>query len=328
MPWLRSGDNAATHPIVMRVVSFVRVVVATVAERDVAVNEVFGFVVRCALQSAGHTTDYVIDEGTVWMIGGVRTERLLELAIKAGYLKRARRKGVTIYLLIDEPEFLHMRLKGEIERDRQRKADNANKSVIVPVRLRDGDECRYCGVVVNWRDRKSNRGGTYDHRAGLGEPATVATLVVACNACNAGRGDDPRADDRYPLRPVPAAPYYSVTSASFLLDNGGHHVTVTEESQRPGSRPGHAHRDPAAGRTTPKPPTRRAPVTPQAPHHGAHAPPGSADVEHPESGFAGTGRDGSGHASSAPAVPADMPAARRSKRSHRGRSPAQRNGAR
>ena len=37
-------------------------------------------------------------------------------------------------------------------------------SIIVPVRWRDGDACRYCGKVVNWADRKGGKGGTYDHR--------------------------------------------------------------------------------------------------------------------------------------------------------------------
>lgn len=316
MPWLRSGDNAATHPIVMRVVSLVRAAIAfMVDERDVAVNEVFGFVTRCALQSAGHTTDYVIDEGTAFMLGGNRTERLLELATKAGYLTRTRAKGITSYLLVNDPDFIHMRTKEEIERERQRKADNSNAGITVPVRLRDGDECRYCGVIVNWRDRKGGRGGTYDHRI-PGQAATVDTLVVACNACNAGRGNDPNADTRYPLRPVPADPYYSPVSVGFLADHG--HIVAVTEDQRPGSQPGHARRDPAASGSTRTPPTGPAPVVqPRQPsNHRRDGPPGSADNQHPGSGFAGTGRDGSG--GSARSSPTSN-AARRRKRSPRGR---------
>lgn len=318
MPWLRGGDNAATHPIVMRVVSVVRAGSGRAAERDVAVNEVFGFVVRCALQAAGHTTDYVIDEGTALMIGGARTDRLLEIATRAGYLKRQRRGGVTSWLLVDEPDFLHMRTKAELEHEKQRKIDNSNPALTVPVRLRDGDECRYCGILVNWRVRKGGRGGTYDHRE---RPATISTLVVACNACNAGRLDDPEADLRYPLREAPTEPRYGPDTAAFL-ENHGHRVTVTEDG-RPGSRPDTAS-DPAAGRTPHQPPRA------STGHHPAQAPGGrergqpppppdlriSADPQHDVSGFAGTGRDrdGSGTArtSNAPGV--------RPKRSRRGRA--------
>lgn len=329
MPWLRSGDNAATHPIVMRVWSLVQRVTTRVLERDVAVNEVFGFVTRCALQSAGHTTDYVIDEGTAYMCGGVRTDRLLELAVKAGYLTRHRGKGLVTYLLVDDPEFLHMRLRSEIDREKQRKTDNANPALTVPVRLRDGDECRYCGRIVNWSARKGAIAGTYDHRAGLGVPTTVETLVIACNACNSGRGDDPEADARYPLRPVPAEPWFSPRSAAFLLD-AGHVVKVTEDL-RPGSRPGNAHSDPASSGITHTPPARRAPVTrPKPGNGGAHGPPGSADSadrEHSGSGFTGSGRVGSGSAgTSGTSVPTVMPAARRPKRTRRGKPTTRRNG--
>lgn len=283
MPWLKSGDNAATHPIVMRVAAFVMRVTTKVLERDVAVNEVFGFVTRCALQSAGHTTDYVIDYGTVQMIGGARTDRLVELARKAGYLKPIRQGGLPAWRLVNDPDFLHMRLKEEIDWERQQRADNANPALVVPVRLRDGDACRYCGHIVNWRARKGNRNGTYDHRE-AGKSATVATLVVACGACNAGRRDDPNADERYPLRPAPSNPYYSEHSAAYLTEHG--HLVAHTEDQRPGSQPDHAPAtsQPASPRPAAK---KRAPAS-----HPRSA--DSADRQPTESGFAGSGRDGSG----------------------------------
>lgn len=289
----------------MRVVSFVRTRTEQVAERDVALNEVFGFVTRCALQAAGHTTDYVIDEGTADLMGGARTERLLELAKKAGYLTPIKHQGVRAYLLVDDPLFLHMRRKAEIEWERQRKADNANPMITAPVRLRDGDECRYCGNLTNWRDRKGGHGGTYDHRV-PGQPATIATLVVACISCNAGRRDDPEADLRYPLRPEPLQPFYSAITATFLT-NAGHHVQPTED-RRPGSQPDTAASDRAASATPLPPRTPRAPV----------AVPGSADHLPAESGFAGTGRDGTGGGARSSTAMHPTPGRRR-KRPQRGR---------
>lgn len=55
------------------------------------------------------------------------------------------------------------------------------------VRARDGDECRYCGKIVNWADRRSTDGGTYDHINPEG-PNTTENLVVACRGCNSRKG--------------------------------------------------------------------------------------------------------------------------------------------
>lgn len=51
------------------------------------------------------------------------------------------------------------------------------------LRERDRDMCRYCGLRVNWSDRKSRHGATYDHvTPGAGE--TYENLVIACRGCN------------------------------------------------------------------------------------------------------------------------------------------------
>lgn len=211
MSWVRAGDNSATHPVVMAVYDL--------ADGDPgAVNEVFGFFMRLALQAASHSTDYVIDVGTAWMIGGSKTEWLLEIATKAGYLVPQRGKTRT-WKLIDDPDFVHMRTRAEVEWEAQRKADNANTSLTVPVRLRDGDACRYCASIVKWTARRGKLAATYDHRE-AGHAATVATLVVCCTGCNAGRRDDPDADERYPLRDAPAEPFYSDSTAQWLGKHG------------------------------------------------------------------------------------------------------------
>ena len=55
------------------------------------------------------------------------------------------------------------------------------------IRERDGDFCRYCGKRVNWSDRKSATGGTYDHVDPSG-PNSFENLVVACRGCNSAKG--------------------------------------------------------------------------------------------------------------------------------------------
>ncbi|UVF61169.1 HNH endonuclease [Arthrobacter phage Aoka] len=218
MPWLRIGDTAANHPIALAVLE------APDAD-DRLLNEVFGFVTRCALQSTAHLTDYVISRGTAIQIGGhSRVWELLDAAIDAGYLSPTEIDvdGVSrpAYKLLDDPDFIHMRTREEIEWERQRKTDNSNPALIVPVRLRDGDACRYCGLVVDFRpgQRKGRIAGTYDHRE-PGQAATVETYVVACRACNATRGDSANADAVLPLLPEPTKPYYSAHTIEWLRTN-------------------------------------------------------------------------------------------------------------
>lgn len=218
MPWLRMGDTAANHPIALAVLE-------DPAADDRLLNEVFGFVTRCALQSTAHLTDYLISRGTAIQIGGhSRAWALLDAAIDAGYLAPAKMliDGIErdAYKLIDDPDFIHMRTREEIEWERQRKTDNSNPALIVPVRLRDGDACRYCGLVVDFRpgQRKGRIAGTYDHRE-PGTAATIETYVVCCRACNASRGDDPNADAAMPLLPEPAKPYYSAHTIEWIRTN-------------------------------------------------------------------------------------------------------------
>ena len=218
MPWLRLGDTAANHPIALAVLE-------DPAVDDRLLNEVFGFVVRCALQSTAHLTDYLISRGTAIQIGGAsRAYQLLDAAIDAGYLAPAKMTVDGIerdaYKLLDDPDFIHMRTREEIEWERQRKSDNSNPALIVPVRLRDGDACRYCGMVVDFRpgQRRGRIAGTYDHRR-PGQAATIETYVVACSGCNATRGDNPNADAALPLLPEPTKPYYSEHTVAWIRDN-------------------------------------------------------------------------------------------------------------
>lgn len=87
---------------------------------------------------------------------------------------------------------------------RQTRRDLYNDPALVRrVRERDGDRCRYCGIVVRWNDRKGPAGGTYDHvvpSAGNCEE----NVVVACRGCNARKGLRTPEEAGMALRPPPA----------------------------------------------------------------------------------------------------------------------------
>ena len=70
----------------------------------------------------------------------------------------------------------------------KRQALSRNSDLRDLIKTRDGDRCRYCGISVVWTDRKSARGGTYDHVDPAG-PSSVENLVVACRGCNSRKGE-------------------------------------------------------------------------------------------------------------------------------------------
>lgn len=84
--------------------------------------------------------------------------------------------------------------KEEVAAKRERWATNKQSmrlfyasGIADEVRKRDRGLCRYCGKVVNWNDRRSGDGGTYDHIIPDG-PALVDNMVVACRSCNSAKG--------------------------------------------------------------------------------------------------------------------------------------------
>lgn len=298
MPWVRFGDNAATYPKLL--------MIAGLPGADArAVNEVRGWIAALATQSGGHTTDYLVDYGTALMFGGARTDKLISWCTTTGLLTSVEADGMKQWAIINDPEFIHIRTKAELEWERQRAADNANLSLIVPVRLRDGDNCRYCGLQVQWRGRKSARSAEYDHRTAGQRARTPDDLVVACRSCNGARQDHPEWDATHPLRPVPTHPRYSALSALFLTNNG----CPTSANLEPDATYS-SSADTAAHRARPaaQHPAREATSTPNrsattAPEMAAETPRKSTSKSVAGSGE--TGSPGSGRVGSGPVRPGE-----------------------
>lgn len=332
MSWLRAGDTAATYPLLMQT--------ATDPKADErTVNEVAGWLHRCMEQAASHRTDYLVDMGTAALIGGSRSAELIRICKRVKLIKIVKRAGLEYIEVVDDPAFLHVRLKAEQDWENQRKRDNANPTLTAQVRLRDGDGCRWCGIVTQWGtpDQKSARVGTYDHLL-PGEKATVETMVVACRHCNSDRQAD-RDGWTKVLLPAPERPYYSTVSAAFIEKHRG--IVVSVSDQRPGIQSGNARQrpacvavdapsDPAASGTPPYPDQRSEADTDDlgAAEEAVMAVLGglpidrpiSADRSPPVSGSVGSGRVGSGYVVDKPEGRERAPARRtRRSRSARGR---------
>ena len=209
MAWVKMGDDADMFPRLMEAAAHPKADARTV-------NELFGFIMRCAAYSAAHLTDSIIEIGVVYTYAGGNPD-VIQIAIDTGLIEwTATPKGKKPKLL-EDPDFVHIRSRADVEWSRQRQRDNSDQALRQAVIARDGDQCRWCGVEVYWPGKTSARKGTLDHLK-PGEAGTVDTLVVACTRCNSSRADDPTGswDQSHELLPAPERPRYGTFTRGML----------------------------------------------------------------------------------------------------------------
>ncbi|MBV7294914.1 hypothetical protein KRX51_03145 [Corynebacterium sp. TAE3-ERU12] len=212
MAWVRISDDALSYPKLLRVAEHPNYWPG-------ARTEVFGFFVQMVTITAAHLTDGVVGFGEALMCAEDpnRAWSLIELCTAAGLMTDASDAERQRWELLNDPEFVGFKTAAEVTIDRQRKRDSRNPTLVIPVRYRDGDQCRYCAKTVDWQDRSGNRGATYDHRR-RGKDITPEDLVVACRECNSRRLDKDTyaADEFLPLLPPPSEPWYSPSTRTFF----------------------------------------------------------------------------------------------------------------
>lgn len=246
-----------------------------------------GFVQSLVTESAAHNTDYRINLGQVLLAGGEQAGlQMAGWCVQLGLMKVTNQlAGQAIEWELTLPtDIAHNRSAAEIARDRQRQRDNTNPRLRAEVRLRDGDACRWCGVITYWGspDKRSARVGELDHlddqALDAGKPAKVTTIVVACRHCNGSRQKDREGwDVKLKDPPHPADRFFSPATAAYIQKHLGIPVPVTTaDDERPGSQPGTAE---------PERPNYQS-GTAQNPRHRARRVPGTRDTadERPEAG--------------------------------------------
>jgi hypothetical protein len=213
MAWGKSDDQTAFHPRVMALASI---------DDERLLNEAWGFVHRAFCWSAGTYTDGFLPESMVLALAPGRGLALVDAARKANLLgKRIARHpetGMAGWMILYEvDDLLHLRTKEEVEIDRAYRAMLADPDEFGPARLRDGDQCRYCQRVVNWKDTrgKSGMGGAMDHVVN-----GVGPLVVSCRRCNGIKADKTLEQAGLTLHPPPQIPYYSQRTRDLLTGHG------------------------------------------------------------------------------------------------------------
>ena len=227
MPWLKVSDTAAQHRIVWRALEIPGASMQSMWS-------LFGQVLALAVEAAAFKTDYVVERGSILKFTGTpdAAQKFIADATFCGYLtgEVPLDDGRIAYRLVEDEDLFHMRLREEIDWENRRRNDTRNGALIVPIRARDGDACRWCGNVVYWGNQKGGRGATYDH-LNPGVPAeTPEDMVVACRSCNSSRKDN--AGWAVDLLPAPKTPYFSARSAAWLTENG-----VPTKASAPSDKP-------------------------------------------------------------------------------------------
>lgn len=144
------------------------------------------------------------------------TDGLVDLAWIEEKIPQAKARSRTIDVLVDAGlfdaldgetfqvhDFLEYnpsreKVAQEREWDRRRKELHRDPELVAAIRSRDQDRCRYCGQLVNWKDRRGPTGGTYDHVIPRG-PNSLENVVVACRRCNTAKGGRTPGEARMPL---------------------------------------------------------------------------------------------------------------------------------
>jgi hypothetical protein len=227
MPWLKVSDTAAQHRIVWRALEIPGASMQSMWS-------LFGQVLALAVEAAAFKTDYVVERGSILKFTGTpdAAQKFIADATFCGYLtgEVPLDDGRIAYRLVEDEDLFHMRLREEIDWENRRRNDTRNGALIVPIRARDGDACRWCGNVVYWGNQKGGRGATYDH-LNPGVPAEAPEdMVVACRSCNSSRKDN--AGWAVDLLPAPKTPYFSAKSAAWLTENG-----VPTKASAPSDKP-------------------------------------------------------------------------------------------
>ncbi|WP_313549029.1 hypothetical protein, partial [Corynebacterium sp.] len=206
MPWLRVGDNMATHPTIGKLLA------STNFDHAVK-NECIGVLTQLAATSGAHLTDGLINTGSMAQVAPGREREVLSHFVEAEIAKEIYEndKLVAVQLILDDEDFFHIKSKEEYEQDNARKRDYRKPGLWAQVRMRDGDACRWCGKSVSWSVKSGYRKATIDSLNGH-KDSTPETLVVACGQCNSARGGGAE----YSLLAPPERPIYGKHTVDFV----------------------------------------------------------------------------------------------------------------
>lgn len=152
---------------------------------------------------ARELTDGFVAEGAILLVAALakvpEPEKHVGELVRVGRWEK-RDGGFFIHDYLDyQPSREDVIQSREIKKAR---SDLRSDRFLAPsIKKRDCGLCRYCGVEVNWSDRRGPQGGTYDHVNPRGGN-DYENIVVACRSCNSRKGRRTPAEANMVLLPA------------------------------------------------------------------------------------------------------------------------------
>lgn len=223
MPINQTYDETAGHRVVVAAMAEGRPLLrAAMLGAYVELVSVMQRNVKASLEH-GMTPEQIdtrISVGDVAAIEPREFQELIAALVKYEMLTPADADGK--HTLIEHARLVGWETPEQVWWSKERRKDTRDPVLEFQVRMRDGDQCRVCHVVVTWGKSKTDpNGGTLDHV----DPRTPAggspeALAVACRTCNGIRSDRRDADEFAPHQPVPEHPYYTQATVDLLHAHG------------------------------------------------------------------------------------------------------------
>ena len=189
MSWVKLDDGFADHPKVLN-----------------AGPTAAWLYIEGLCYAARYLTDGAILDSSLGGLGQLTRGRARKLADRLVEVGLWEKNGAG-YSIHDYLEYNPSRAQVLDDRQiaRRRTAMNNDPDLTKTVKARDKDKCRYCGKRVNWRDRRSPTGGTYDHvlPVSQGGAEDSENIVVACRKCNLIKGARTPEESGIQLLPAP-----------------------------------------------------------------------------------------------------------------------------
>lgn len=168
----------------------------------------------------------VVTLGDIISIEPWQGQHLADKLVQYKYLEPM---GDTRYRLVQHARLVHWENPETLAWRAAQRKDVRDPALAAAVRLRDGDQCRCCRVLVKWGAPADDpERGTYDHV----NPRVLANgnpeaLAVTCGSCNGIRSDRPDANEFAPHQPPPAVPFYTASTAKYLRGRGYKGIRAT-----------------------------------------------------------------------------------------------------
>ncbi|MDR1447348.1 MAG: hypothetical protein LBI63_00045, partial [Candidatus Ancillula sp.] len=207
-------------------------------------HEFLGFAVHIyaliAGNSKGKTPEYQIPVSSVLRMGDKkRMNTLIEYGKKTGLFKKRTVKvdGFENLSVLADDKWIHI----FDPKDNRSRNDNRDKALLGPVLLRDGSNCRWCGMFVF---KRSGGGKTakdtrqIDHLRDdyeNDEETCASEVVVACKNCNQAKNKPSRSSSKYNINKLLPEPkrgdkLFHAEVVEFLTNECGYNFLKFEKT--------------------------------------------------------------------------------------------------